>query len=137
VPPPPKDVLLVGPPTKGGGFAVLRERQPAPVAAEAPQAPEAGDQGGEPRAPPRQEPRLEVGELRALREGMPISGGGEIVRLRQRPEHGRLFDVEVLADLPPARQTSPGPPKVSSDAYRKGWEQVFGSARGTIPHGDN
>ena len=90
----PRDVLLVGPPTEGGGFAVLRERAD----------------------------RLEVGEVRALREGVPITG--ELVKLRRRPEHERLFDVEVLADVSTTRS---GPAQVASEAYRTGWEAIFGA----------
>jgi hypothetical protein len=92
------DVLLVGPETEGGGHAVLRRR----------------------------EERLELGELRAVREGQPLAPG-EMVRLTKRPEHARLFDVDVLADLrTPAPEGRSGPPQVASDAYRAGWEMIFG-----------
>jgi len=91
------DVLLVGPPVEQGeGVAVLRRR---------------GD-------------RLEVGELREMREGQPLSPGAEIVRLRGRSEHGRLFDVEVLAELPGGAART-GPAQVASEAYRRGWDAAF------------
>lgn len=107
------DVLLVGPPvTEGdGGEAtahhVLRLR----------------------------EGRVELGELRAAREGAPVLG--ELVSLRPRPEHERAFDVEVLARGPLARAKGDdeargelsGPPQVATPAYRAGWERTFGSKR--------
>src|SRR5262249_37998443 len=46
----------------------------------------------------RREDTIELGELRPMREGRPISG--EVVRLTQRKEHTLLFDCEVL--VPPA-----------------------------------
>jgi hypothetical protein len=89
------DVVLVGPELEGGGHAVLRHRAE----------------------------RLEIGELREVREGKAL-GGGELVRLKQRRDHARLFDVEVLADL--RVEAAGGPPQVATDAYRAGWELVFG-----------
>ncbi len=93
----PKDLLLVGPPTEGDGWKVLRHR----------------------------EDRLEVGELRPVREGRPLSG--DLIKLRPRAEHDRLFDVEVLAELPKApRAARSGPAQVATEAYREGWESIFG-----------
>jgi hypothetical protein len=74
--------------------------------------------------------RISAGELREARDGQPIMG--ELVALTQRSEHERLFDVSVLARGPgaPARDApalpGKGPAKVASDAYREGWENVFG-----------
>jgi hypothetical protein len=92
------DVLLVGPETDGGGHAVLRRRQQ----------------------------RIEIGELRAVPEGQPL-GDGELVRLRPRDDHARLFDVEVLADLrEEVAAARSGPARVATTAYRSGWERTFG-----------
>jgi hypothetical protein len=99
VAPPFKDVVLVGPATSTESHAVLRQR----------------------------EDRLELGELRAVREGRPLQGSGELVKLRPREEHERLFDVDVVTALPsPPGQGRSGPPQVASDAYREGWELIFG-----------
>ena len=70
------------------------------------------------------EDRLEIGELRPTEHGRPLNG--ELVKLTQRSEHARLFDVEVL--LPAARDESPrsGPAQVATDAYRSNWEAIFG-----------
>ncbi len=69
--------------------------------------------------------QVSVGEMVAAKEGQPITG--ELVKLSPRPEHERLFDVEVLAKPPePAAPTHKGPPRIATDAYRAGWEQVFG-----------
>ncbi len=72
--------------------------------------------------------KLEAGQLRPAAPGKPIVG--ELVRLERRPEHEALFDVEVLhrADPPSeAAAARKGPAKVSSNAYREGWDHVFGS----------
>jgi hypothetical protein len=89
--------------------------------------------------------RVHAGELRAAKEGQPIHG--ELVSLTKRPEHDQLFDVEVLARGPaappppgaasddgdaasPTRAPHKGPALVASDAYRRGWEALFGRSRG-------
>src|SRR5947208_16344794 len=46
------------------------------------------------------EQRVESGELRTVKEGQPIVG--ELVKLSQREESERLFNVEVLAKGPAA-----------------------------------
>lgn len=89
----PRDVVLLGGPTESGeGIHVLRRR----------------------------DDRIEVGECRPLKEGCPIQG--EVVRLRQRSEHERLFDVEVVLEAP-ARG---GPAQVATESYRKNWDAIFG-----------
>ena len=67
------------------------------------------------------EERLEAGELRALQEGRPISG--EIVTLTPRKENPRVCDVKESWAPPPMQK---GPAKVATDAYREGWDEVFG-----------
>src|SRR5215475_12140846 len=37
---------------------------------------------------------IEVGEIRSVQEGRPLQG--DLVKLKQRREHERLFDVEVV-----------------------------------------
>jgi hypothetical protein len=117
----PRDVLLaVAPTTDGEGASVLRLR----------------------------DGRVETGELRAAREGQPILG--ELVTLKPRAEHASLYDVEVVAsgpvadraraareatdDEPERARPAPalphkGPALVNSDAYREGWEALFGAPR--------
>lgn len=97
---PPRDVVFVrGPSDDGQGVNILRLR----------------------------EDRVEAGELRAAKEGQPLHG--ELVKLEQRPEHERLYDVEVLAEAPkPPASSRKGPAKVASEAYRDGWDQIFGKA---------
>ncbi|AKT41556.1 uncharacterized protein CMC5_057630 [Chondromyces crocatus] len=92
----PKDLLFVHSPSDDGqGLRVIRKR----------------------------EDRLELGEIRALQEGRPVHG--EVVRLRQRDEHERLFDVEVMVDAPGTQGRS-GPAQVATDAYRSNWDAIFG-----------
>lgn len=86
------------------------------------------------------EGRIEIGELRPLKEGQPLVG--EVVRLSRREESDRLFDVEVMVkastpDAPTPRAAAPretghretghkGPPRVTSNAFRHHWDDVFG-----------
>ena len=96
-PPPPKDVVLLGPATSdGAGVHVIRAR----------------------------EERIEVGELRALQEGRPITG--EIVTLEPRKDNPRVCDVKD-SYKPIAMATHKGPANVSNDAYREGWDEIFGT----------
>ncbi|HHH27250.1 MAG TPA: hypothetical protein ENK57_02720 [Polyangiaceae bacterium] len=89
-----KDLVFVGGRTDDGGFRVLRSR----------------------------ENRLEVGEMRAPREGQPLMG--ELVKLEPSEEHEQLFECETLVESPV--RTKAGPPQVASEAYRSGWERIFG-----------
>ena len=70
---------------------------------------------------------LELGLLRPLREGKPIEG--EVISLTPRPEAPVLFDVKSELPDPRARPTEDGPPQVATDAYRKGWDAVWGRRR--------
>jgi len=70
--------------------------------------------------------RLELGQIRELRQGRPAHG--ELVRLTPVENHERLFDVDVMWEGPKARGGD-GPPMVSSDDYRQGWEAIFGRKR--------
>ncbi len=74
------------------------------------------------------ESSLELAEIRPVSESEPIKG--ELVRLKQRREHARLFDVEtVLPQEPPRQSAHKGPPKVSTQSFREGWDTVFAGAR--------
>lgn len=111
-----EDVLFVGGPADSGeGFDVLRKRKD----------------------------RLEVGELRATKEGKPLHG--ELVKLSPRGSSKRVFDVETLlpartaattaaaptgtATPPAARTTHNGPPQVATSTYRKNWDRTFGKSK--------
>ncbi len=72
--------------------------------------------------------KVETGIVRPLQEGKPILG--DIVRLKPHPEFPPLCEVETLLKHPDPPAQSPhraGPPMVSTEAYRRGWEQVFGA----------
>ncbi len=69
---------------------------------------------------------IEAGILRPLKSGKPIDG--EVVSLSPRSDVPLLFDVK--SELPdPLRSTSDGPAQVASEAYRKGWDAVWGRRR--------
>lgn len=76
---------------------------------------------------------VELGTVRPLEEGKPIEG--EVVGMHQRKEHPFLFDVKTQfdpRDLPEGRRgTSVGPAQVASDAYREGWEAIWGQGQAT------
>ena len=75
-----------------------------------------------------EESPLEAGLLRPLREGKPIEG--EVIRLTPRREAPLLFDVKTeLPDPRGARATTEGPAQVATDAYRRGWDAVWGGRR--------
>ena len=103
----PDIALACGPTDDGEGVRILRRRREA----------------------------LELGELRALKEGQPIHG--EVVRLRPRGDHPRLLDVEVLLPRPteaPGAETGRGPAQVATESYRDNWERIFGAGPAGAPN---
>jgi hypothetical protein len=76
---------------------------------------------------------LEAGVVRPMREGEPISG--ELVSLERADASAPVFDVKVHYDGRPTRATDSraptpalphkGPARVTSDAFRAGWDAVF------------
>jgi hypothetical protein len=94
---PAKDVVLLGPPTADGAGVHVIRAR---------------------------EERIETGELRAIQEGKPITG--EIVTLAPRKDNPRVCDVKD-SYRPPAMSSHKGPAKVASEAYREGWDSIFGS----------
>jgi hypothetical protein len=67
---------------------------------------------------------VEAGVVRSVREGESIVG--ELVTLKPTSEGSRLCDVEVHVDARPASHH--GPARVASNAYRSGWDEVFGKS---------
>lgn len=109
-PPPSSDVALIhGVAPDGDGFQILRAR----------------------------ENRVELGVVRPLREGAPITG--EVVTLRPRANFPALCDVEThyKPALPQAAQTDTteptapllaartGPAQVATDDYRRNWDAIW------------
>jgi hypothetical protein len=96
-----------------------------------------------------EESPLEAGLLRPMREGQPITG--EVITLKQRADVPVFYDVktefggpedpgaqQAEPQAPPMPVPGPGqgklpgdgrPAQVSSDAYRKGWDAVWGRRR--------
>ena len=76
------------------------------------------------------ENRLEVGAVRPLREGAPITG--EVVTLRPRPNFPALCDVEThfKPAAPTTERAEPeaprsGPAQVATDEYRRNWDAIW------------
>lgn len=100
---PATDVVILGPPTAdGGGVHVLRAR----------------------------EEKVEIGELRPLAEGRPLAG--EVVTLSPRKDNPRVCDVKDSYRPPSVGAATAlalahkGPAKVATEAYRDGWDEIFG-----------
>lgn len=105
VAPPSRDVALIrGRTPDGEGLSVIRKQ---------------GD-------------KIELGTVKPLKEGVPISG--EVVTLRPRPEFPLLCDVDV-AYAPPSEATSDvkqrsqtpqrGPAQVATQRYRENWDAIW------------
>ncbi|HET9930064.1 MAG TPA: hypothetical protein VFQ35_05245 [Polyangiaceae bacterium] len=80
----------------------------------------------------QREGRLELGEVRPLREGVPIAG--EVVKLTPRKEFPLLCDVtSELAVAPSAPKQDvveapvghKGPAQVATDRYRENWDLIW------------
>ncbi|HEY0466807.1 MAG TPA: hypothetical protein VGC79_21520 [Polyangiaceae bacterium] len=78
--------------------------------------------------------RLELGAIRPLREGAPITG--EVVTLRPRANFPALCDVETLykgpeaasdrqEPVPSAVVQRTGPAQVATDEYRRNWDAIW------------
>lgn len=78
-----------------------------------------------------EEAPVEMGLLKPLREGKPISG--EVITLKQREDVPIFYDVrsEYNGPAQPESREKPGdgPAQVTTDAYRKGWDAVWGRRR--------
>lgn len=94
--------------------------------------PDLGD-GTRPFFRHRSDHTIETGYSRAVEDGKPIntSEHGSLVRLT--PVGGPIYEVETLYENRPQEGDAKGPAKVSSDAYRRGWETIFGTKK---PVGD-
>jgi hypothetical protein len=67
------------------------------------------------------------GVMRVVKDGCPINGGGELVQLTH--VEGDRFKVEFLygeSDYSSECSCS-GPSKVTTEAYRSGWDRIFGN----------
>ncbi|MFZ5891596.1 MAG: hypothetical protein ACOY0T_11135 [Myxococcota bacterium] len=81
----------------------------------------------------QREGRVELGQVRPLREGVPISG--EVVRLTPRKEFPLLCDVTTELALPAASPkqdvvesqvaSHKGPAQVATDRYRQNWDLIW------------
>jgi hypothetical protein len=68
---------------------------------------------------------VETGELRTVRPGASVKGV-EIVRLVAREGSPLIWNVKVEYDG--RARAGAGPAKVSSRAYREGWDSIFGKS---------
>lgn len=71
---------------------------------------------------------VELGEMRALKEGAPITSG-DVVQLHAREGSPLVWDVEVQYSA--GRKTEKqhaGPARVSNALYRRNWDSIFGAS---------
>lgn len=66
---------------------------------------------------------VELGEMRPVAEGRPLFG--ELVRISG---DGPAYDVESVYDTASGESeaSGKGPAKVTTEAYRRGWDAIFG-----------
>jgi hypothetical protein len=81
---------------------------------------------------------IEVGEIRPVQEGKPLTG--EMVKLSPRSDHEQIFDVEVLVSKEQvqgsAARSLSGPAQVATAAYRSNWDAIFGASAEADPEPD-
>ncbi len=78
--------------------------------------------------------RVEMAEIRPLKEGQPVVAG-EVARLKPREDTPMVCDVDVTYKAPalPTSSDHAGPPRIASSSYRKNWDKVFKSTRTRRP----
>ena len=88
--------------------------------------PDLGD-GARPFIRHRSDHSMETGIARPPRDGESINSS-DVVHLHHRGP-GPVYDVEVLYEhaARAAEEEGSGPAMVNSEAYRTGWDQIFGS----------
>jgi hypothetical protein len=76
--------------------------------------------------------KLELAELRPVKEDRPLARTSELVGLRPT-RLPYMYEVETLMKKPEPAEEKPtaetghgGPPRVSSDTYRKNFDRIFG-----------
>ncbi len=65
--------------------------------------------------------KLELAEIRPLKEGKPLNEG-ELISLHAREESPALYDVKV--EYAKGKEHA-GPVRVTTSSYRQGWEAIF------------
>ncbi|MBO6934592.1 MAG: hypothetical protein JJ863_06450 [Deltaproteobacteria bacterium] len=70
---------------------------------------------------------LSAGQIRPVEDGKPLTG--DLVKLTPRPEMPLLCDVDVEYEAPRSTKAEAGPARVSSSAYRKGWDRMWGKRK--------
>ena len=72
---------------------------------------------------------IEIGEIRPVQEGKPLTG--EVVKLSPRKDHEQIFNVEVLVSKEEVRgggaRSLTGPAQVATATYRSNWDAIFGA----------
>jgi hypothetical protein len=70
---------------------------------------------------------VETAVIQPLAEGRPITG--EVISLHRRVDWPLLFNVKTEIEPAEHSPAGKGPPQVTTDSYRDGWDAVFGRKR--------
>lgn len=63
--------------------------------------------------------------MQAMQEGQALSPKSELVELKQNAQHDALYDVVKSTHI--AQEVAhAGPARISSAAYRTGWDDIWG-----------
>jgi len=79
--------------------------------------------------------KMELAEIRPMKDGVDVSRN-EIVSLKPHEDAPFLCDVETVYSPEEIEESDrganahAGPPRVSSDSYRKNWGKIFTAKRG-------
>jgi hypothetical protein len=69
---------------------------------------------------------LQAGILHVTKEGEPIPEGTTLIQLKKH--EGSMYEVEELYSRPSTSLDAPSKPaKVTSNAYRSNWDNIFGN----------
>lgn len=73
--------------------------------------------------------KIEPGVVKPIEEGKPIFG--DLVRLKPKPEFPLICEVEEILRYEDHDRESghhSGPPRVTTEAFRRGWDAIFGKS---------
>ena len=75
--------------------------------------------------------RVQTGVVQPLKDGQSLNGYDEVLAVKYDQQHGD-FEVQSVYDprqASPALESAPskGPAKVTSNAYRAGYDRIFGA----------
>ncbi|TAL43049.1 MAG: hypothetical protein EPN91_07170 [Salinibacterium sp.] len=74
--------------------------------------------------PPGDDDQLSVVRVQPVESGKPLKLGNKLARVWS--DDGEHFQLSPVASGPLVEESHSGPPMVASNAYRSGWDRIFG-----------